>query len=91
MTLKALPAVAQAGAATREVRGRGGVTRDRALVPVMDPLETSVAVTVWLPAVTSVTPLLNGEHAAVAGHEGVVRRHEEPTPASLLAKWTVPV
>ena len=35
-----------------------GVDGDRAAVPVMVLVTVSVAVTVWLPAVTRVTPLL---------------------------------
>ena len=37
------------------MRGRGGADRDALLVPVMLLVAVSVAVTVWLPTVISVT------------------------------------
>ena len=56
--LKAVPAVAPAGAVMASVVAAAGETLIFLLVPVIDPVTVSVAVNVRLPAVASVT-LLN--------------------------------
>src|SRR6516162_7271377 len=79
----ATPAVAVAGATTVKWLAAAGLTVMALLLPVIELLAVSVAVTVWLPAVFRValklpTPLVR---VALAG------RLAWP---SLLVKWTVP-
>ena len=57
--LNAAPAVAVAGALTRNREVAAALTTMLLLVPVMEPTLASVAVTVRLPKVLNVTPLLN--------------------------------
>ena len=82
--LKALAAVALVGALTTKCVAAVGLTRTAPLVPVIEPLVVSVAVTVWLPAVLNVAllkvpvPPVNVTLAARVAE------------TSLLVKWTVP-
>jgi hypothetical protein len=59
VTLNAVPAVALAGAVTASVEAPAGETAIVPLVPVIEPVTVSVAVTVRLPDWVSVTPLVN--------------------------------
>ena len=54
-----LPAVALAGAVTVSVEALEGDTEMVELVPVIEPMLVSVALSVRLPACVSVTPLVN--------------------------------
>ena len=81
--LKAVPAVALLGALTVKCVAAAALTAMVLLVPVMLLVTVSVAVIVWLPAVTSVAlnvlvPLVS---VLLAGKVAWV---------SLLLKWTVP-
>ena len=71
------------GALTTKCVAAAAATFTAPLLPAIEPLAVSVAVTVWLPAVFSValnvpTPLVS---VALAGRAAA---------ASLLLKWTVP-
>src|SRR5690349_7015323 len=55
VTLKAVPAVALAGAPTVSVLAAAAATVIVPLTPVIEPVTVSVAVTVWLPEVFNVT------------------------------------
>ena len=55
MTLNTLPAVALPGADTVSVEAPAGATAIVPLVPVIEPVTVSVAVSVRLPAAVSVT------------------------------------
>ena len=82
--LKAVPAVALAGALTAKCVAAAAFTAMVLLVPVIDEVVVSVAVSVWLPAVFKVavkvpTPLVSVEFAGSTAWP------------SLLVKWTVPV
>ena len=58
VTLNAVPTVAEAGAVTTRVLAAAGLTVTGADEPVIVEVTVSVAVTVWLPAVFRVTPLV---------------------------------
>ncbi len=58
MKLNALPAVALAGALTVKCVADAAATAMALLVPVMALVTVSVAVIVWLPAVSNVAPKL---------------------------------
>ena len=82
--MKALPAVAVAGAETVKCVAGAVDTTMLAEVPVIADVTESVAVTVWLPAVFRVTekvptPLVSVEFAGRVALPSVV------------VKWTVPV
>jgi hypothetical protein len=53
---KAVPAVAEAGAVKLKLAATLGFTAMLPLVPVTEEVTVSVAVTVWVPAVSRVTP-----------------------------------
>ena len=53
VTLKATPAVCGVGAVTRNLLAAAALMTMALLVPVIDGVTVSVAVMVWLPAVTS--------------------------------------
>ena len=91
MTLNAAPAVALAGAVTRERAAAAAARRSIVLlVPVIVPVTVSVAVTALAAGRLEGHAVGEGVDAVVAGDEGVVRRQRRPVP-SLLVKWTVPV
>ena len=73
VTVTAVPAVdSRPASVTVEVLAAAGLTVIVALVPVIELVTVSVAVSDWLPAVLRVTR--EGVVAVVAGDEGVVRR-----------------
>ncbi len=83
MKLNDVPAVAVVGALTLKCVAAAAATAIVLLVPVIEEVVVSVAVMVWLPAVSKVTlkvptPLVS---VASAGKDA---------PASLLVKCTVP-
>ena len=51
VTLKAVPAVALVGALADNVLAAAAATVTDPVIPVIEPVTVSVAVTVWLPAV----------------------------------------
>ncbi len=59
MALTGLPAVAFAGATTVSVTAAAGATAIVPLVPLIEPMPVSVAVTVRLPVWVKVTPFVN--------------------------------
>ena len=83
--LKPVPAVALTGAETAKCVAAAAPTAMALLVPVIDEVVVSVAVMVWLPAVSSVTL----KRADAVGQRGVGRKRA--AWPSLLVKWTVPV
>ena len=87
MKLNAVPAVALAGALTATWVAAAAPTAMLPLVPVIELVVVSVAVTVWLPAVRKVAlnvcrPLSPAAKAKLAGNVAA---------PSVLVTWTVPV
>ena len=83
MKLNAVPAVALAGADTEKCVAAAALTVIVLLVPVIEEVTVSVAVIVWLPAVSSVAEKLPVPLVSVASAGNTAA-------PSLLVKWTVP-
>jgi hypothetical protein len=81
--VKGVPAVAEDGALSAHCVVDPALTLIVLVVPVIEPVTVSVAVTVWLPAVLSVTDTVFVPFAKVV----LVGTTAAP---SLLAKWIVP-
>lgn len=84
VTLKAEPAVADAGVLTVKYVTASALTVIAALVPVIDVVTVSVAVIVWLPRPLNVAENMPAPSVSVASTGRL------PAP-SVLVKWTVPV
>ncbi len=81
--MKAVPAVAEDGALRASCVVDPALTVIALVVPVIEPVTVSVPVTVWLPAVLTVTDTVFVPLVKVV----LLGRTADP---SLLVKWTVP-
>ena len=86
--LMGTPAVAEEGRLTTKCVAALAFTVIVPEVPVIEGVTVSVAVTVWLPAVTRVKPLIKVPTPAVRVKLG---GRMTPAPESVLVKCTVPV